>query len=551
MKSIPTFVIPNTPLSFRPSRSERDGDRGICFCHFKEMAIMTTSPQNHDLISTLNRLAASAALAFAVVLVSAVVMPQAAHAQTVITLYSFCLQGGCPSGNFPESAPVQGIDGNFYGTAPNGGANNNASLCKIGCGTVYKITAAGALTTLYSFCSFTNCADGFGPIASPVLATDGNFYGTTPYGGTGSNCSTDFTLYGCGTVFKITPKGKLTTIYSFCSLANCADGASPQASLVQGVDGNLYGTAQFGGANGKGTVFRITPSGTLTTLYSFCAVFVVNCNDGAEPGVGLVQATNGNFYGSTMGGQHNDGTIFEITPAGTLSTLHTFHGAADGQQPSALRLASDGKLYGTTFAGGAGGSGTVFSMTLSGTFTTLYNFCTVSGCSDGFDPSYGVVPATDGNLYGSDGGGPNGGGDLFKITPSGTFTTLYSFCAQSNCTDGAHPVTMTQSTNGNFYGTTNVGGTNGDGTVFSLSTGLGQFVKTVPAGATVGKRVGILGTDLTGATSVTFNGTPSTFTVVSNTLITTTVPTGATTGTVQVVTPSGTLSSNATFVVIP
>jgi uncharacterized repeat protein (TIGR03803 family) len=162
-----------------------------------------------------------------------------------------------------------------------------------------------------------------------------------------------------------------------------------------------------------------------------------------------------------------------------------------------------------------------------------------------------VVPATDGNLYGTDGGGPNRGGDLFEITPSGTFTTLYSFCAQSNCTDGFQPVTMTQSTNGNFYGTTNVGGTNGDGTVFSLSTGLGQFVKTVPAGATVGKRVGILGTDLTGATSVTFNGTPSTFTVVSNTLITTTVPAGATTGTVEVVTPSGTLTSNATFVVIP
>jgi uncharacterized repeat protein (TIGR03803 family) len=500
----------------------------------------------------MKRLAASTALALAVVLVSAVVTTQAAQAQTLTTLYSFCVQGGCPDGEFPASGLVRGIDGNLYGTLPYGGGTNNPSLCNIGCGTVFRITPTGELTTLYSFCALTDCADGSNPFASLVLGTDGNFYGTTPNGGAGSKCSLDVFTAGCGTVFRITPGGKLTTLYNFCSLTNCVDGSLPQASLIQAADGNFYGTTEFGGlyGGGKGTVFKITPSGTLTTLYSFCAVVVINCNDGQQPSTRLVQASNGDFYGTNIGGAHNKGTVFKITAGGTLTTLHTFRGL-DGESPSGLAQANNGNLYGTTFAGGAYGAGTVFSITLSGALATLYSFCAQSGCPDGFDPTSGLLQATDGNLYGTVNGGANNGGKLFNITPSGTLTTLYSFCTQSGCPDGSDPVGLTQTTDGNFYGTTGLGGATGSGTVFRLSVGLGPFIEALPSAGKLGRRVKILGRGLKGATNVTFNGAAATFTAVSNSLIITTVPAGATTGKVQVVTPGGTLSSNVAFQVIP
>jgi uncharacterized repeat protein (TIGR03803 family) len=380
-------------------------------------------------------------------------------------------------------------------------------------------------------------------------------YGTTGYGGTNPG------LYGNGggTVFKITPSGKLTTLYNFCAQGGCVDGEAPIAGLVQVADGAFYGTTSSGGAYGYGTVFRITPSGALTTLYSFCAQS--GCTDGEDPMAGLVQATNGDLYGTTwLGGAGGAnctqtpgagcGTIFKITPSGKLTTLYDFcsqSGCADGQGPYAgLIQATNGDLYGTTWGGGAYGYGTIFNIAASGKLTTLYSF---SG-SDGEGPEAGLIQATDGNLYGTTYGGANGNpmGTVFKITPSGALTTLYSFCAQSGCTDGEVPVAgLGQDTNGTFYGATWGGGAYGYGTVFSLSVGLGQFVKTLPTSARVGSAVRILGTNLTGATSVTFNGTAAAFTVVSRYLITATVPTGATTGKVEVVTPSGTLSSNVPF----
>jgi uncharacterized repeat protein (TIGR03803 family) len=212
-------------------------------------------------------------------------------------------------------------------------------------------------------------------------------------------------------------------------------------------------------------------------------------------------------------------------------------------------------LYGTTGYGGTNpglygnGGGTVFKITPSGKLTTLYNFCAQGGCVDGEAPIAGLVQVADGAFYGTtSSGGAYGYGTVFRITPSGALTTLYSFCAQSGCTDGEVPVAgLGQDTNGTFYGATWGGGAYGYGTVFSLSVGLGQFVKTLPTSARVGSAVRILGTNLTGATSVTFNGTAAAFTVVSRYLITATVPTGATTGKVEVVTPSGTLSSNVPF----
>jgi uncharacterized repeat protein (TIGR03803 family) len=284
--------------------------------------------------------------------------------------------------------------------------------------------------------------------------------------------------------------GTFTTLFSFDNM----DGAFPfNGALVQATNGDLYGTTAGVGANGHGTVFKITPSGTLTTLYGFGS----QTTDGYGANAGLVQATNGYLYGTTKtGGAYGYGAVFKITPSGTLTTIYSFcarSGCPDGELPlSGLVQGTNGYLYGTTAAGGANGNlGTVFKITPSGTLTTVYSFCSQSGCADGDDPVAGLVQATDGNFYGTTdygGAGKYGsGGTVFKITPSGKLTTLYSFCSQSRCTDGEYPYTaLVQATNGDFYGTTYVGGAtiggcmlgNGCGKVFSLSVSLGPFVET-------------------------------------------------------------------------
>jgi len=389
-------------------------------------------------------------------------------AQIVTTLASFDGTDGAG----PYASLIQATDGNFYGTTEGGGAGDF--------GTVFKISLAGTLTTLYNFCFQSGCADGENPYAGLVQGSDGNFYGTTHAGGAN----------GVGTVFKITPAGTLTTLWSFCSYAQCEDGESPYAGLVQGSDGNFYGTTYEGGcvayfkhaclAEGEGTLFKITPSGTLTVLYSFC--ISTGCTDGANPyAAGLVQGSDGNFYGMTYaGGAYDNGTVFKITPSGTLTTLYSFcsqSGCLDGAYPIAgLVQASDGNFYGTTSAGGgssicAGGCGTIFRITPQGTLTTLHIFCPQSGCTDGEYPQAGLVQGSDGNFYGTtQEGGANKYGTVFKITAQGTLTTLYSVCAQTNCTDGADPLAgLTQAVNGTLYGTTTAGGgTSNDGTVFSL-----------------------------------------------------------------------------------
>ena len=468
----------------------------------------------------------------------------ASPAQTFTTLHIFT----GADGQEPYEEPlVQGTDGNLYGTTQGNPTNIP--------GTVFKMTPGGALTTIYDFCSLSGCADGENPRGGLVQAANGNFYGTTAFGGAN----------GLGTVFKITPGGTLTTLYSFCSQSSCADGLIP-FGLVQAIDGNFYGTTAEGGddscnpTSGCGTVFKITPSGILTTLHAFSVA------DGGLPLGGLVQASNGSFYGTTSsGGPTGNGTVFKITPSGTLTTLYGFcsqSNCTDGRDSvGTLVQATDGNLYGTTYMNGANGGGTVFKITPGGTLTTLYSFCSQSGCADGINPGAGLVQGTDGNFYGTTefGGvscsGFGGCGSIFRITPSRKLTTLYSFCTQSGCADGALPVAgLFQDTNGKFYGTTfgnDVEGGAPDGTVFSLSVGLGPCVETEPTSGKVGAAVKILGTNLTGATSVTFNGTPAVFKVVSASLITTTVPSGATTGSVKVTTPHFTLTSNAPFRVRP
>jgi len=253
-------------------------------------------------------------------------------------------------------------------------------------------------------------ADGAWPYWALLQATDGNLYGVTPSRG----------AYGYGTVFKITPSGALTTTHSFCSGSGCPDGAGPEAGLVQAADGSLYGITVNGGAYGAGTVFKITLSGTLTTLQSF------DYTDGSGPYTALVQATDGNFYGTTCcGGANGFGTVFNLTPSGTLTTLYSFcsqSGCADGRYPyGGLIQSSDGNLYGTTTEGGANGDGTIFKITSSSTLTTLYTFCSQGGCTDGANPYAGLVQATDGNLYGTTyNGGAYNNGTVFEISPSGT-----------------------------------------------------------------------------------------------------------------------------------
>jgi uncharacterized repeat protein (TIGR03803 family) len=481
-------------------------------------------------------------------LYAAAVIP--ASAQTFSNLFSFSGVNGAG----PYAGLVQATDGNFYGTTYYGGVYSN--------GVVFRITPKANLTTLYTFCNQSGgvCDDGANPYSALVQGTDGNFYGTTS--GNGAN--------GGGTIFKITPTGKLTTLYSFCAQANCTDGEYPMGALLQAANGNFYGTTWYGGAKGDGTVFELTPTGRLTTLYNFCSQ--ANCADGELPLSGLVRAANGNFYGTTVNGGANCsfdigcGTVFEITPTGKLTTLHGFRGGSEGAfLQSSLVQAANGNFYGTTTDGGGSsvcllGCGTVFEITPSGKLTTLYSFCAQADCADGQFPEGGLAQATNGNFYGTTSrGGANqecnslyafGCGTIFEITGSGKFTNLYNFCDQTSCADGSLPYAgLMQSTNGEFYGTTF--GDYGYGTIFSLGVGLKPFVTTTPTFGKAGTNVIILGYDLTGATAVTFDGTAATFTVVSPTQIKTVVPTGAATGPVTVTTPSGTLSSNVVFRVRP
>jgi uncharacterized repeat protein (TIGR03803 family) len=422
---------------------------------------------------------------------------------------------------------LQGTDGDLYGTTSGYGYGSD--------GTVFKMTPCGRLTTLHSF----NGTDGANPVGGLLQAVSGSLYGVANLGG----------AKGYGTVFKMSPSGTLVTLYSFVGYPT--DGSQPLAALVQATDGKFYGTTVAGGTENYGTVFKITPRGTQVTLYSFCAQ--TNCTDGANPYAALVQATDGNFYGTAFygGAYYYDGTVFKITPGGILTTLHSFD-CTDGCSPEAgLIQGSDGNFYGTTTYGGTssacfGGCGTVFRITPGGTLTTLHSF----DGADGNGPQ-SLVQATDGNFYGTTtSGGTFNDGTIFKITPGGTLTTLH-------CFDGNHGAIpyggLVQDTSGTFYGTADRGGTGGYGTVFSLAVGLGPFLKTLPASGKVGTEVAILGNNLSGTTSITFNDTSVTsFTVNSTgTAITTTVPPGAITGFVKVTTPSVTLTSNVKFRVLP
>jgi uncharacterized repeat protein (TIGR03803 family) len=529
--------------------------------------------QHHNWISRMLLGAATGALAFAAALTSAVITTQSAEAQPFAVLHSFDNADGPQP---QQSGLIQGLNGQLYGTTVGGGFNSQ--------GSIFKMTPGGALTTVYSFCAagtLGNCVDAYNP-GQLVLGSNGSIYGTTEYGG----------AYNVGTVFIMSPSGEVRAPSNFCALATDptgievnACGAFPVGALVQATSGIFWGVAQGGGALGQGVKFEMSPLGGFGSISGFACI-EANCNGAVEVAAGLVQGTDGNFYGTSeeggtgaFGSGQFAGSIFRITPRGSIKTIYSFcaqSDCTDGQAPTGVLVqGADGSFYGTTKFGGLGsecyngrpgilGCGTVFQITPEGTLTTLYSFCTESGCPDGQNPIAGLILGSDGNFYGTTNNGgtapssacsDNPCGTIFQLTPSGTLTTLHSFCTKGEgCPSGGGPVgPLVQYTNGDFYGTTTFGGSTSsfNGTVFRLSAGLSPFVKTVPTSGLVGAEVLILGTDLTGATSVSFNGMAATFTVKSSTYITATVPAGATSGQVQVITPNGVLTSAVGFVVEP
>ncbi|MBA3914065.1 MAG: hypothetical protein H0X25_09495 [Acidobacteriales bacterium] len=455
-------------------------------------------------------------------------------AQTFTVLHSFNRTDGAQ----PYAALVQGLDGSFYGTTSGGGTQN-------GHGTIFKITASGAFTNLFNF---NGQGDGGQPDAGLTLVPDGSLYGVTNVGGLPDRA---------GTIFKFSDNA-LTTLHSFDrSIASL-----PFGGLLLSADGNLYGTTSGEGGDTQetaGTVDRITRDGAFTIVHHF----VYGSNDGWDPHAQLVQNRDGALYGTTTISLDNPGTIFRINQAGDVTTLYRFCSSGDtcpdgGFPDGGLAQGADGAFYGATKIGGdplcglTSGCGTLFKLDRSG-LTTLHVFEN----SDGAAPETALYQATDGNFYGTAFQGGNleaeecfgvGCGTIFSLSPSGSFTLLYSFCATTGCPDGRAPFgPLTQGTDGNLYGTAAFSGTSDVGVIYKLSLGLPPFIKLLPASGVTGKSIRILGNNLLGTTGVTFNGVPAEFTVNTNSFITAKVPAGATSGTVQVTTPNGVLSSNIAF----
>ncbi|MGB8005852.1 MAG: choice-of-anchor tandem repeat GloVer-containing protein [Terriglobales bacterium] len=405
-------------------------------------------------------------MAWAIGFLLLVAAAESVHAQTFRVLYSFTGM----EGNNPPGPLVRDEAGNFYGT---GGG---------GAGTVLKLSlgknGAWTETVLYRFQGAPNAA---GPVGRLVLDSEGNFYGTTLNGGPAN----------AGTVYKLTKGGKLTVLYSFCSVANCADGVQPNGGLVRDAAGNLYGTTALGGNAGEccGTVFKLDTSGNETVLYKFCSI--ANCADGSFPIGGggfffdetLVLDAAGNLYGTTPTGGDSPGcgetgcgVAYKVDAAGNETVLYNFcmeAKCADGSYP-AVGLAQDtaGNLYGTTLVGGEHNYGGVFKVDATGAETVLYSFPRPLPLSEAYASS--LIKDAAGNLYGTtESLGTFHEGMVFEVTKAWRTRKLYSF---KDGTDGAFPYSLVQDPAGNLYGTTNVGGNLSD----CKGLGCGTFFELTP-----------------------------------------------------------------------
>lgn len=331
-------------------------------------------------------------------------------------VHAFNDQGGS-DGAAPYASLIADKAGNLYGTTTKGGAN--------GQGTIFEIAADGTETLLYSF-NDSSANDGADPYGALVRDKTGNLYGTTNVGGTN----------GTGTVFKLATDGTETVLHSFIDNGG-SDGARPYAGLIRGNAGTFYGTTTVGGANGQGTVFKVTTKGVETVVYSFNDNAA---NDGADPYAPLVMDGAGNLYGTTsVGGAHGQGTVFKVAADGTESVVYSFNdnAANDGADPyGGLIMDTSGNFYGTTTVGGAHGQGTVFKVAPDGSETVLYSF-NDNAANDGADPYSTLLMDGAGNLYGTTSvGGADGGGTIFRLSADGIETLLHSF---DGATDGAQP----------------------------------------------------------------------------------------------------------------
>jgi len=390
-------------------------------------------------------------------------VPSASSEVIFTTLVSFTGTNGPYPGANPSAALVPGEDGNLYGTALNGGgANSN--------GTIFEVSADGSVfTNLYSFGEGNNGAN---PLGALIFGSDGNLYGTTYNGGVSNS----------GTVFQFSTNGTYTVL----GLLGGTNGAHPDTALVTGPNGSLYGATRYGGpypkttfgGTGYGVVFQITTNGTLLTPVVF------DVTNGANSAA-MVPDPDGNFYGTTEWGgtlsllPYGFGTIYRFNPDGTFTNLYKFSSGDDGGFPvAALVRGNDGNFYGTTENGGTNQLGTVFSITPAGQFKSLYSFMSSSA---GAYPDGALVQASDGNLYGTTYiGGDNQFGTIFEITTNGNLTRLVSFTGTGGPSPGANPQSgLVQGPDGNFYGTTSLGGANGLGTIFRLSVPLPPVIEAI------------------------------------------------------------------------
>jgi uncharacterized repeat protein (TIGR03803 family) len=445
----------------------------------------------------------------------------AAHAQFSL-LYNLGSNAGDPTlptwvGNF-----VQGRDGNLYSTSPTGGSGAYPYE-----GTVFQLTPAGTVKVLHNFTDVT----AYSPQSGLTLGTDGNLYGTTAAGFNNNNGN-------AGTIFRISTSGAFKVLHYFNT---GIDGSVPYAPPIQATDGNFYGTTGYGKNGVFGSVYKMTPTGGVTPL-------VANLGGHAA---GIMQGTDGNFYGTVRppAGTARSGVIFRMTPAGKYTVLHNFNGyPTDGYDPAGTVIqASDGNFYGTTVTGGTNNTGTIYKITPAGAYKVLFTFPPIT---DGRLPIAGLVQGTDGYLYGIAGlGGTDNRGTLFRVTYTGAFTVVYNV----NYTDGCNAqVPLFQHTNGTFFSDSYECGTHSEGVVYSLKVGLHPFIALVTTLGKAGQTIEILGNGLTGTTSVKFGtGSATSFIVVSDTYMTAVVPATGTTGVVTVGTPSGFRVSSKKFRVLP
>jgi uncharacterized repeat protein (TIGR03803 family) len=451
-----------------------------------------TKMKNTHRNNTLSHLAALAARRFATIALlfaaSAGALPRLASAQTP-TLTVLADLANLPNQDQGRSTTNFGVirasDGNFYGTTTFSGSANF--------GTIFKLTPTGTITALVNFTG----PNGTYPIGALIQASDGNLYGTTSGGGGDANGHPFPTYYG--TVFKVTLDGTLTTIFTFTYDAvadRTPNGAHPQAALVQGTDGNLYGTTASGGTdsspgatNGYGTIFKMSTTGTLLMVVT---VHSSGVGEPATPRAPLIQGSDGNFYGTSPGGgnpTYSGGTVFRCTPGGVVTVLHGFSNPEGRDPEGGVVQGSDGNFYGTTEAGGSANLGVVYRVTPAGGFTVLHTF-TGTAAPDGSQPFGEMILARDGNFYGTtQAGGALSIGTIFKLTPAGVLTTVYNFPNEG--TTGAQPRgTLLEGSDGNFYGTTPGGNASGAGTVFRLNISpngvqektLGNIATRLPTG---------------------------------------------------------------------